>query len=225
MAEKNTIIVHSNPKSPVSEAYRVLRTNIQYSGIDKPLKSILVTSSVPMEGKTTTVTNLAITFAQAGSKVLLIDGDLRKPKIHKVFMVSNDTGLTNYLVSREDYKEYVRHSDVPNLDIMTSGTIPPNPSELLNSDAMKMFIKSLSDDYDVILLDAPPVCSVTDASIISTYADATILVVNSGKTHIDEAKKAKELLERVNANIIGVVLNKVNKKEKGNYYYYKYYQE
>lgn len=225
MAETNTIIVHSNPKSPVSEAYRVLRTNIQYSGIDKPIKSILVTSSVPMEGKTTTVANLAITIAQAGSKVLLIDGDLRKPKIHKLFMFSNQTGLTNYLVSREDYKEFIRHSDVPNLDVMTSGTIPPNPSELLDSDTMKMLIKSLSDDYDVILLDAPPVCSVTDASIISTYADATILVVNSGKTHVDEVKKAKELLERVNANIIGIVLNKVNKKEKGNYYYYKYYQE
>lgn len=225
MYRENSIIAHSDPKSPVAEAYRVLRTNIQYASVDKPLKTIVVTSSAPMEGKTTTITNLAVTFAQMGNRVLLIDGDLRKPRIHKVFWLTNETGLTNYLVSREDYKSFIRQSSVENLDIMTSGTIPPNPSELLNSDAMKQFIKTLAEDYDLVLLDAPPVGSVTDASIISTYVDGTILIVYSGKTHIDEAKKAKELLDRVNANIVGVVLNKLDKRAKGNYYYYKYYYD
>lgn len=225
MFEENVIITHSDPKSPISEAYRVLRTNIQYSSIDKPLKTIVVTSTGPMEGKTTTVANLAVCFAQMGSKVLLIDADLRKPRIHKVFWLSSETGLTNFLALHGDYKKHIRSSNIPNLDILTSGAMPPNPSELLNSNAMKQFIKNVQDDYDIVLLDAPPVGSVTDASIISTYVDGTILVVSSGKVKYDALKHAKELLEKVNANIIGVVLNNIDKKSNGNYYYYSYYSD
>jgi capsular exopolysaccharide synthesis family protein len=216
------IITHSDPKSPVSEAYRVLRTNIQYSSIDKPLKTIAVTSAEPMEGKTTTVINLAVTFAQMGSKVLLIDSDLRRPKVHSIFWFSNDAGLTNYLASHDGVTQYIRHSEISNLDVLTSGTIPPNPSELLETNAMKQFILKIREEYDLILLDTPPVGSVTDASIISTYVDGTILVAYSGKVKIDSLKRAKELLCKVNANIIGVVLNKLDRKAKGNYYYYKY---
>ena len=223
MPEKHaTIITHNNPKSPVSEAYRVLRTNIQFSSVDKPLKTILVTSSGPMEGKTTTIANLAVIFAQCGSKVLLIDTDLRRPILHKVFMLLNDRGLTNLLTSQNNTVSFIQHDVVKNLDVLTSGTIPPNPSELLSSNAMKNFIEKVKNTYNIILMDSPPVVSVTDASIISTYADATILVVKSGKTEIETVKRAQEILEKVNANIIGVVLNNINKKEIG-YSYYPYY--
>jgi protein-tyrosine kinase len=220
---KNTLITHTDPKSPVSEAYRVLRTNIQYSSVDNPLKSIVITSTGPMEGKTTTVANLAITFAQAGSRVLLIDTDLRKPKVHKVFMLSNESGLTNLLTAKNGSESLIRHHKEKNLHILTSGTIPPNPSELLNSNAMRNFIAKVKEEYDMVLLDSPPVGSVTDASIISTYVDGTILVVKSGKVEVDAVKKARETLERVNANIIGVVLNNLDKKALGNKYYYSYY--
>mgnify|MGYP000947234383 CR=1 FL=1 len=223
MYKDNTIITHIDPKSPESEAYRVLRTNIQFSGIDKPLKTIVITSAGPMEGKTTTVTNLAVTFAQMGSKVLLIDADLRKPRIHKIFLLPNDTGLTNLLASGRDYSRFIRSTAVPNLDVLVSGIIPPNPSELLNSNAMREFIRKASADYDYIFLDAPPVISVTDASIISTYVDGTILVARSGKVERDALKRAKELLDKVNANIIGVVLNYLDKQSGGYYYDYSYY--
>lgn len=223
MFDENVIITQSNPKSPISEAYRVLRTNIQYSSIDRQLKTIVITSSGPMEGKTTTVVNLAVTFAQAGSRVLLIDCDLRKPVIHKLFLVPNKTGLTNFLAVHDDYKKYIRTCDIPNLEILLCGTIPPNPSELLASNSMKQFIQKMSEEYDIVFLDAPPVGNVTDAAIISTYVDGTILVANSGSVEIDALKRAKELLSKVNANIIGVVLNNLDKSAKGNYHYYQYY--
>lgn len=221
--DSNTLIAHSNPKSPISEAYRVLRTNIQFSSADKPLKVIVVTSTGPGEGKTTTIVNLAITFAQSGSRVLLIDADMRKPRIHKVFDFSNQSGLVNILVQREDYTKFVHKIDIENLDIVTSGPIPPNPSELLTSNSMRQFIQKIREDYDVIFIDAPPVGSVTDAAILSTIVDGTVLVAASGQVQIDAIKRSKELLEQVNANIVGVVLNKLDKNAQGNYYYYYYY--
>lgn len=221
MIDENVVITHTNPKSTVTEAYKVLRTNIMYTGIDKKLKTIVVTSSGPMEGKTTTVVNLAVTFAQAGNKVLLIDSDLRKPKIHRIFMLSNSSGLTNLIANHDDYYKYIRSCDIPNLDILPSGTIPPNPSELLSSNTMKQFIQDISEQYDFILLDAPPVGSVTDAAIISTFVDGTILVANSGRVEISAIKRSKELLSKVGARIIGVVLNKLDKHASDNYYYYR----
>lgn len=222
MLEENIIIIHSEPKSPVSKAYRVIRTNIQYYSVDKAIKTIVITSSVPLEGKTTITANLAISFAQMGSKVLLIDADLRKPKIHKIFWVRNNKGLTNYLTCHDDYHKYVRQSSIQNLNILTSGVIPPNPSELLNSEAMKQFIKDARNEYDIILMDSPPVCNVTDASIISTYADGTILVVNSGKVTIEELKNSAALLKKVNANLIGAILNNYNNYKTSGRYYYEY---
>lgn len=221
--DSKTIITHSDPKSPISEAYRVLRTNIQFSSVDKPLKVMVVTSSGPGEGKTTTIINLAITFAQSGSRVLLIDSDMRKPKIHKVFEFSNSKGLVNILAQREDYKEVVHKIDIDNIDIITSGTIPPNPSELLASNSMKQFLQKVKEDYDVVFIDAPPVGSVTDAAILSTLVDGTILVAASGQVHIDAVVRTKNLLNQVNANIVGVVLNKLDKGAHGNSYYYYYY--
>jgi len=225
MLEENIIIIHSEPKSPVSKAYRVIRTNIQYYSVDKAIKTIVITSSVPLEGKTTITANLAISFAQMGSKVLLIDADLRKPKIHKIFWVRNNKGLTNYLTCHDDYHKYVRQSSIQNLNILTSGVIPPNPSELLNSEAMKQFIKDARNEYDIILMDSPPVCNVTDASIISTYADGTILVVNSGKVTIEELKNSAALLKKVNANLIGAILNNYNNYKTSGRYYHEYYSE
>lgn len=221
--EDKSVIAYTNPKSPISEAYRVLRTNIQFSSIDKPLKTIVVTSSGPGEGKSTTISNLAITFAQSGSKCLIIDGDLRKPKIHKLFGFNNQKGLTNVLKQHENYKSYIYNSLIDNLDVLTCGAIPPNPSELLSSNSMKLFLQQLKEDYDMIFIDAPPVGSVTDAAILSTFVDGTVLVAASGVVEIEGIKRAKELLDKVNANIIGVVLNKLDKNAQGNYYYYNYY--
>lgn len=218
-----TLSTYSQPKSPISEAYRVLRTNIQYSSIDNPLKTIVITSSRSDEGKSTTAANLAITFAQSGNKVLILDADLRRPKVHRTFGLDNIFGLTNILVEGDNNVTYIKKGPVEGLDIITCGAIPPNPSELLGSNQMKQLVSRLREDYDVVILDAPPVCDVTDAALLSTIVDGTILVVSSGKVERDSLKIAKELLLKVNANIIGVVLNKLDKSLKGNSYYNYYY--
>ena len=216
------LISHNNPKSPVSEAYRVLRTNIQYSSIDKPIKTILVTSSGPGEGKTTTIANLAITFAQFGSKVLLMDADMRKPRVHKVFQLSNKDGLSNLLATHGNYTEFVKTTEIPNLSVLPCGVIPPNPSELLASKAMKNFISKMSEVYDIVLIDAPPIGAVTDAAILSAIVDGTVLVASSGVVATYALERAKELLDKVNANILGVVLNRMKKSLDQNYGYYYY---
>lgn len=220
MLDANVVVTHCDPKSPVSEAYRVLRTNIQYSGVDKPMKTIVVTSSGPVEGKTTTIVNLAVTFAQAGCRVLLIDSDMRKPKLHKVFVIPNTKGLTNLLIEHGDYRDYVQDCDVPNLEILTCGTIPHNPSELLSSRTMRELLEKVKQDYDIVFLDAPPVGSVTDAAVISTFVDGMILVAYAGHVKIGSLRLTKELLEKVNANILGVVLNQLDRNVGSNYYYY-----
>lgn len=217
------LITHTNPKSPISEAFRILRTNIQFSSLDKPMKTLVVTSSGPGEGKTTVITNLAITFAQTGSKVLIIDADLRRPKIHKMFLQNNIQGLTNVLTGQGDYRKFLLDTKVENLDVLPCGAIPPNPSEILASNTMKQFLAKVREDYSMVLIDAPPVGHVTDAAILSTVVDGTILVAASGGVEIEGIKRAKELLDKVNANILGVVLNKLDKNAQGNYYYYYYY--
>lgn len=223
---KESLIFFRDPKSPVSEAYRTLRTNIQFSGVDKALKIITITSSDVGEGKTTIICNLAITMALSGKKVILIDADLRKPGVHSKFMISNETGLTNILAQKKPLESVIKTASVKDLDIITSGPIPPNPSELLQSESMGNFLEDLKKKYDYILLDTPPVGMVTDAAILAAKSDGIILVVTSGKTHIDEAKRAKQLLLNVDAKILGVVLNKVNRYEKGYYQkYYRYYED
>ena len=220
--QDNIVVAYSNPKSPVAEAYRVLRTNIQYSSVDKQLKTIVVTSSGPMEGKTTTAVNIAVTFAQAGNSVLLIDSDMRKPRIHRIFSLKSSLGLTNLLVAHDSLRKCLSKCAIPKLDILPCGTIPPNPSELLSSIAMKQFMQEVVKDYDIVIMDAPPVGRVTDAAIISTYVDGTILVAHSGRVEAAGLKRAKELLDKVNANILGVVLNRLDKHASGNSYYYQY---
>jgi len=221
--EENVLIAQIDPKSYVSEAYRVLRTNIQFYNFEKQYKTILITSSGMGEGKSTVISNLAVTMAQFGSKVLLLDADFRRPIIYKIFNFSNKKGLTNILVSGyENYKDFIQSTETDNLDIIASGPIPPNPSELLGSESMKNFLETIKNEYDIVLIDTPPVGTVTDAAVLSTITDGVILLVSSGEISIEAAKRAKESLQKVRANIIGVVVNKI-KINHDNYYYYNYY--
>lgn len=220
----SNLIVQKNPKSPISEAYRTLRTNIQFASFDSDIQTILVTSSGPSEGKSTTVGNLGLTLAESGKKVLIIDCDLRKPSIHKKFKISNLTGLSNILV--EDIKlENACVIVVDNLYVLPAGTIPPNPVEMLASKKMKNFIESMKRDFDYIIIDTPPVIAVTDAQILSTMSDGVLLVVSSGEADRQAALRAKALLEKVKANLLGVVLNKVEIKSRRDYNSYYAYGE
>lgn len=218
------LITISNSMSPVAEAYRTLRTNIQFSSIDKKVQVVCVTSTGPGEGKSTVASNLAVVTAQAGKKTLLIDCDQRKPRQHKIFGVSNENGLSNLLADESNFALAVQKTGVDNLLILAAGTKPPNPSELLSSSKMKNFIGSLRSQLDFIIIDTPPLLMVTDAQLLSSYIDGYILTVASGEADRDAAAKAKELLDNVNGKILGVVLNKINLNGKGYYGYYgKYY--
>ncbi|WP_078433465.1 CpsD/CapB family tyrosine-protein kinase [Metabacillus halosaccharovorans] len=210
----------TTPKSPIAEQFRTIRTNIQFSNVDEELQTMIVTSSGPAEGKSTTTANLAVVFAQQGKKVLLIDSDLRKPTVHYTFRKENHIGLSNVLTRQSTLEEAVTTTEQENLWVLPSGPIPPNPSELLGSRGMQMLIEHAKNEYDVIVLDTPPVLAVTDAQVLANLADGVVLVVSSGKTEIDAAKKAKELLESAKAKILGVVLN--NKKVQDSQYYYYY---
>lgn len=225
------LVTHFDPKSSVSEAYRALRTSIlfsisRYSDSDKPEgKIFVVTSSSPKEGKSTTISNLAITIAQGGNKVLLIDTDLRRPVIHAIFGYNKEPGLTNYLVGRAKIDDTIRTSLINNLDIMTSGTVPPNPSELISTPRMLEFLDEMRRRYDVVLMDSPPVMAVTDAQILSKITDGTIMIVASGQTQSELAKRSRDLIQKVGGRIVGAVLNNFNLSNSyGSYYkYYRYY--
>jgi len=217
-------LILSDPKSPFAEAFRALRTNLQFTSIDKKVKSILITSSLPNEGKSTVVKNLAYSVALTGNKVVVIDGDLRNPTVHKSFNLPNNRGLTNLLIDEGDYEAYLNvDNSYDNLHILTSGPLPPNPTELLGSNKMKKLISLIRENYDYLFIDSPPVVSVTDAVVLAPVVDGVILVVHAGKTEIEAASRAKEILESVKANILGVVLNRVKESRNGYYYYYYYY--
>jgi capsular exopolysaccharide synthesis family protein len=222
--ESINIVTLKHPKSPITEAYRTLRTNIQFSSFDKKIKTIVITSTGPGEGKTTTSSNLAVAMAQGGHKTLILDCDLRKPRIHRVFNISNQIGLSNLLIGEKKFEEVVHKTEVYNLFVLTSGVKPPNPSELLASSKMQNLIEMLKESYDYVIIDTPPVIMVTDAQILSKYADGCLIVVSSGESDKIAAQRAKELLQKVDANILGVVLNKLDTSKKGHYeYYYQYY--
>lgn len=179
----------------------------------------MVTSAEPAEGKSTTTANLAVTFAQQGKKVLLVDADMRKPTVHYTFQLQNVYGLTNVLTKQKAFEEAVSQTDVANLDVLTSGPIPPNPAELLASKAMVEFLHKLEEHYDIVLFDTPPIHAVADAQILANICEASVLVISSGKTEIEKVVKAKELLAAAKGKLLGAVLN--NKKmDKSNYYYY-----
>lgn len=218
---KNTVITHLDPKSAISESFRNLRTNVHYTNIDKEVKLIQVTSSVQGEGKSTITANYAVTVAQSGKKVLIVDCDLRRPQIHKIFNVSNTNGLSNVLVGDNQMDKNIKDTKVPNLFILTSGPIPPNPSEMLDSKRMKELILSLKDHFDMILLDSSPIMPVTDGLILSQIVDGTIVIVSLGSTEKDAFKKTMLSLENIGANILGTVINKASSKA-GYYVNYEY---
>jgi capsular exopolysaccharide synthesis family protein len=216
------LVAFKNPKSRAAEAFRTLRTNIQFSGLDDSLSSIVVTSSAPSEGKSTVLINLAITIAQSGKKVLVIDCDLRRPTVHKKLGLPNAEGLTNLLIQdKESFDEVVLTTKVPNLSALTSGPTPPNPAELLGTKRMKSIIRQLTGSFDMVLIDAPPVIAVTDAQILATIAEGTLIVTSYGTTEKFGLVKTKELLDKVGAKVLGVVINKVPEKSE-HYYYGKY---
>lgn len=217
---RRKLITKLSPKSPISEQFRTIRTNIQFSVVDEEIQSIMVTSSGPMEGKSTTAANLAVVFAQQGKNVLLVDADLRKPTVHYTFGLTNSIGLTSVLTRQSELGQAVNVTDVEHLHVLTSGPIPPNPAELLSSRAMAQFFEIAKEEYDMIIFDTPPVNAVTDGQVLAHQCDGTLLVVSSGRTEIDTATKAKELLIAAKARILGVVLN--NKKAKDTQYYYYY---
>ena len=207
--ERVGLVTMANPRSNSSEAYRKLRTNIQFSSIDSQIQTIMIASASSGEGKTTTIGNLAVTYAQEGKKVLVMDTDLRKPAVHLMFNIPNHVGLTSVLSSQYQVTEVLRETGVEGLHVLSSGPIPPNPSEMIGSRKMTALLEGLKEEYDVILFDTPPVLTVTDALIISSLCDGVILVVNAGKVKKDLVKKAKAHLEHVNARILGAVLNNV----------------
>jgi capsular exopolysaccharide synthesis family protein len=212
----SSLVINREPKSASAEAYKTLRTNIQFSSIDSDIKTLLVTSPGQGEGKSITAANLAISMSQIGKKVLLIDCDMRCPSVHKMFDIPNEVGLTNIL-KEELNSEKVIYKVSSNFNILTCGTIPHNPSEVMASRRMKKFLEEAANEYDFIILDTPPVIAVTDAQILSTMVEGVLMIISSSVTSIEACKKAKSLLKAVNANIIGVVLNKV-KTKKNSYY-------
>ncbi len=224
------LVAYLHPRSSVAEGYRRLRTNLQYARLDKPLKSFLVTSPNPKEGKTTTASNLAITFAQAGLNTLLVDTDLRRPSIHRLFGIPKEPGLINYLFEKCSFDEIIYKDIIPNLNIIPCGIVPPNPSEVLAAPQTHELIERLKEMYDIVIFDTAPVLAVTDASILSTQVEGTLLIILAGTTVFDELEHSFEQLERVNARILGVAMNNFDiKRAYGSYYgqyksrYYGYY--
>ena len=204
------LITVADPRSPVSEAYRTLRTNLDFSSLDKPIKTMLITSAGPEEGKSTVLANLAVTTAQAGRKVILVDCDLRRPTLHNIFNLKNDVGLTTMVVNDAAMESPpLQDTGVEGLQLVSSGPLPPNPSELLGSRRMEEIIAALLEQADVVLFDAPPVVAVTDAAVLAAKVDGVLLVINAGGTKRDYVRAAKARLEKVKANLLGAVLNNV----------------
>lgn len=218
-----SLITLEQSKSPISEAFRTLRTNVQFTSVDSKTKKIMVTSAGPREGKSSTVANLAVSIAQAGKTVLVIDADLRNPTQHKLFGVNNAEGLSVALVQDQDYHLFIKETAVPGVTVLTGGPIPPNPAELVGSKRMKRLIEEVSTQYDMVLIDTPPIVAVTDAAILAQEVDGVILVLASGEVNRDFAQRAKELLDKVGAKILGAVLNKADMKTSEYYYYYYYH--
>ncbi|HEX8286870.1 MAG TPA: polysaccharide biosynthesis tyrosine autokinase [Pyrinomonadaceae bacterium] len=220
------LLIHSDSRSALAEAYRQLRTSILLSTAGHAPKSLLVTSSLPAEGKTTTATNTAISLAQTGAKVLLIDADMRRPRLHSVFNISNGSGLSTILSSESTENEMldiVQYDEAAKLFLLPSGPVPPNPAELIGSEQMAHFLKTMQNNFTHVVVDSPPIASFTDGVLIASLVDGVILVVHSGKSSRQVIRRSRQLLQDIGAKIFGVVLNNVNLKSQDNYYYYQSY--
>ena len=220
MNKMRHLITNLNPKSPISEQYRTIRTNIQFSSVDEELRSILFTSSGPGEGKSMTTANIAVTYAQQGKSVLLVDADLRKPTVHYTFRLDNLKGLSNVLVGDVLLEEAIHTTSIDHLDVISSGPVPPNPSELLGSRKMRAILERAKQQYDLVIFDTPPVLAVPDAQIMADFVDGAMLVVRSKVTELDAATRAVEALKPAKARLLGTVLNDREKKGSNYYYYY-----
>jgi len=218
------LITVRHPKSPISEAYRAMRTNLQFSSLDRPLRSLIVTSPNPIEGKSTTLANLGVVMAQAGKSVVLVDSDLRRPMLHKIFQVPNREGLTTVLLEEEPLLDgRLQETGIENLRLLTSGPLPPNPSELLGSQRMRDLIERLEAEADIVIFDTPPTLPVTDAVVLATQTDGVLLVTDAGRTRRNAALGAAESMRQVGANVLGAVLNRLSPHRSGGYYHYYYY--
>lgn len=217
------LVTFNKPKSVISEKFRGIRTNIMFSSADNDIQTVVFTSEKPAAGKSTISANVAITYAQAGYKTLLIDGDMRKPSQHYLFNTSNIDGLSNLILKRSDYSKAIHKTKIINLDLLTSGPVPPNPSELIGSENLLKIMNELEEIYDYIIIDTPPVITVTDAQLFSEIAQNVVYVVDTQSNDRNVVKKGKELIEKTGAKILGIVLNK--SVEENNSSYYNYYGE
>lgn len=215
------LVALSASRSPEAEAYRVLRTNIQYNGVDKPIRSILVTSAIASEGKSFTAANLAVTMAHAGLRTVLIDADLRRPGQHRLFNLANHIGLTDSLLSHAKPTEFFQHTALENLFVIPSGALPPNPATLLGSQRMRALIQQLESESEILIIDGPPCLPVADAAILASLVDGVLLVVDISRASRKEVQRAKGIIGKVGAQILGVAVNRVALRE-DYYYYYEY---
>ncbi len=222
-ANDRKLITVIAPRSPISEAYRVLRTNIEYTSLDKPIKSILVTSPGQLEGKSVTAANLAIALALVGRRTILVDADFRKPAQHRFFNVNNDIGLTNALVAQLAPDKFIRQTHLANLRLLTTGPSLPNPAEAIASERMRTLVAQLQTEADTLVFDTPPCLPVADPAILARLTDGTILVIDSGRTHREAAIKAKEIMEKAGSALLGVVLNRYSPQSHADQYYSLYY--
>jgi non-specific protein-tyrosine kinase len=213
-----SLITLTDPQSTISEAYRTLRTNLSFYSLDAPLRSLVVTSPAVGEDKGESIANLAVTMAQSGRKTLLIDCDLRRPVLHEFFGLSKDDGLTNMILNDAEQPP-LQQTNVENLDFLASGPKPPNPADLLGSKKVDQLIINMTEQYDFVLFNAPPVVAVTDATILGAKVDGVLLVITAGKTRRDHAEKAKEMLEQAHVRVVGVALTNAPKDSSlGDYY-------
>jgi non-specific protein-tyrosine kinase len=205
MTAADKLITLRDPRSPVAEAFRTLRTNLIFSSLDQPLKTLLVTSAAPDEGKSTTLANLAVTMAQGGRKTILVDCDLRRPRQHEIFGLPDQPGLTT-MILENSAAPALAATGVEDLWLLPCGPLPPNPADLLSSRRMEAVIAALTSRADMVLFDAPPVVAVTDAALLASKLDGVLLVVSAGQTRREHAQRAKELLERIHVRLVGTVL-------------------
>ncbi|MDW3870236.1 protein-tyrosine kinase [Staphylococcus cohnii] len=214
------LYVHEKPKSTISEKFRGIRSNIMFSNAENEIGSLLVTSEKIGSGKSTISANIAVTYAQAGYKTLIIDGDMRKPTQHYIFDLPNNSGLSNLIINKATYSDSLKETNVDNLAILTAGPTPPNPSELIASSKFETIFNELSDHYDFIVIDTPPVNTVTDAQVYAQTVKNCVLVIDAEKNNKIEVKKAKDLLNKADGKLLGAVLNKMPVDKNSSYYYY-----